>query len=121
MATFVSMMTWHRSMAAEADVRAAIDKQELLLWGMGMHSIMFVSDRPGESAAVLVSACKDHAGAALIAEKLVGEALVRVDSLRFDEPTGVPVWMADPAVPPPTHRRASRRRKAAAVDHRLAA
>jgi hypothetical protein len=121
MATFVSMMTWHRSMAGEADVRAAINEQEFLLWGMGMHSIIFVSDRPGESAAVLVSACKDHAGAALIAEKLVGEALVRVDSLRFDEPTGVPAWMAETEAPRPPQRRAGRRRKSATEDRPLAA
>jgi hypothetical protein len=121
MATFVSMMTWHRSMAGEAEVRAEIDRQELLLWGMGLHSVIFVSDRPGESAAVLVSACKDHAGAALIAEKLVGAALVRVDSLRFDEPSGVPAWMAETPAPKPPQRRSGRRRRPAAEDRRLAA
>jgi hypothetical protein len=120
MATFVSMMTWHRSMAGEAEIRARIDAHELSLWCMGMHSIMFVSDEPGESAAVLVSTCKDHAGAALIAEKLLGDALMRVDSLRFDEPTGVPVWMGRPEAPEPP-RRATRRRKPAMQPAKLAA
>ena len=111
MTTFVSMMTWRHSMVGEADIRARIDAYELSLWCMGMHSIIFISDHPGESSAVLVSSCADHAAAALIAEKLLGEALVRVDSLRFDEPSGLPAWMVEPTSPQPPRRRATRRRR----------
>jgi hypothetical protein len=112
MGTFVSMMTWRRSMASEDDIRARIDRSELSLWCMGMHSIIFVSDDPGGSAAVLISTVEDHAAAALIAEKLLGDALVRVDSLRFDETTGVPTWLRAVPLPPAPPRRAARRRKA---------
>jgi hypothetical protein len=96
---------------SEADVRAAIDRDELRLWGLGMHSIIFISDKPGECAAVIVGTCADHAAAAAIAEAILGEALVRVDTLRFDEPTGVPAWMSSRSASAPPRPRASRRRR----------
>jgi hypothetical protein len=119
MATFVSMVTWHRSMAGEADIREQIDSEEVRLYGMGMHSIVFVSDLPGESAAVVVSNCRDHAGAAAIAEVILGDALIRVDSLRFDEPAGRPAWLASvpeyrPEQPRPPRRRREREQALAA-------
>lgn len=110
------MMTWHRSMAGEAAIRARIDAEEVRLWGLGMHSIIFVSDEPGESAAVLVSRCEDHVAAAVIAEAIVGEALIRVDSLRFDEPEGRPAWLVAPAPSPrPARKQRRRRREPAAI------
>lgn len=115
MATFVSMMTWHRSMAGEAAIRARIDAEEVRLWGLGMHSIIFVSDEPGESAAVLVSRCEDHVAAAVIAEAIVGEALVRVDSMRFDEPGERPAWLVAPAPRPRPAGRQRKRREPAAM------
>lgn len=118
MATFVSMVTWHRCMGGEADIREHIDREEIRLYGLGMHAITFVSDQPGECAAVVVSNCADHAAAAGIAEVLLGEALIRVDSLRFDEPAGRPAWLALTA-PPKPHRRPSRARRER--DHALAA
>jgi hypothetical protein len=116
MATFVSMVTWHRCMAGEADIREHIDREEIRLYGLGMHAVTFVSDLPGECAAVVVSNCEDHAAAAEIAEVLLGEALIRVDSLRFDEPAGRPAWLAVPDAPA-RQRRAPRRRR----EHAMAA
>ena len=37
MATFVSMVTWHRGMLGEAEIRARIDGDEVRLFGMGLH------------------------------------------------------------------------------------
>lgn len=102
-------------MAGGDAIRARIDEEEVRLWGLGMHSIIFVSDEPGESAAVLVSRCKDHVAAAVIAEAIVGEALVRVDSLRFDEPEGRPAWLVATAPSPRPARKQRRRREPAAM------
>jgi hypothetical protein len=118
MATFVSMVTWHRCMAGEADIREHIDREEIRLYGLGMHAITFVSDLPGECAAVVVSNCADHAAAAGIAEVLLGEALIRVDSWRFDEPAGRPAWLAVPDTPARRRRTPRTRRER---EHALAA
>jgi hypothetical protein len=99
-------------------VRASIDNQEIHLWAMGMHSITFVSDDPGDSAAVVISRCADHAVAARIAETILGEALVRVDTLRFDEPRDIPAWLsksgAQPRLPHPRRQRREREQALAA-------
>jgi len=87
-------------MMGETEIRAAIDRRELQLWALGMHSIAFVSDDPGDCAAVVLSHCSDHAAAATIAETILGEALVRVDTMRFDEPRGTPAWLAAPVSGP---------------------
>lgn len=104
-------------MMGEAEIRAAIDRHEVKLWALGMHSITFVSGEPGDSAAVVISRCADHAVAARIAETILGEALVRVDTLRFDEPQGVPAWLSkrDVARPHLPHPRRQRREREQAL------
>ncbi|MBI5288866.1 MAG: hypothetical protein HY873_07830 [Chloroflexi bacterium] len=96
-------------MTGEAEIRGTIDRHELQLWALGMHSITFVSDDPGDCAAVVLSHCSDHAAAATIADTLLGEALVRVDTMRFDEARGTPAWLAAPVsgprLPHPPRRR----------------
>lgn len=103
MATFVSMMTWHRNLATVADIDARIDREELRLVSMGMHAIIFVPEDAGPNAAVLVSRCADHAAAATIARRVIGDALIRVDSLRFDDPQARPAWLVG-GVPSPRPR-----------------
>jgi hypothetical protein len=93
MATFVSMVTWHRSMLGEAEIRARIEGDEVRLFALGMHAIIFASDEPGEASAVVVSRCPDHVAAATIAEAILGDALIRVDSMRFDDPLERPAWL----------------------------
>jgi hypothetical protein len=109
LATFVSVITWHRSLACEQSIRARIDSEELRLWALGMHSIIFIADEPGDSAAVLVSRCADHAAAATIAEHILGEALIRIDALRFDDPATRPAWLTPAAKAPRPARRTRRR------------
>jgi len=105
-------------MMGEAEIRDTIDRQELRLWALGMHSITFISDDPGECGAVVVSNCADHAVAARIAETILGEALVRVDTLRFDEPRGTPSWLSkrvsEPRLPHPPRRQREREQALAA-------
>jgi hypothetical protein len=113
MATFVSLVTWHRSILGEVDIRRQIDEIEPRLFGLGMHAIVFASDEPGDASAVVVSRCRDHAAAAQIAEAILGDALIRVDSLRFDDPQERPAWL----VARPPRRTKGRRHR----EQRLAA
>ena len=99
MGTFVSMMTWCRGFANEASVRAAIDREELQLWAVGLRSVIFLPDERDGCSAVMVSSCADHAAAARIAGRLLGDDLLRVDSLRFDEPSRAPAWMRKRGLP----------------------
>jgi hypothetical protein len=95
MATFVSMLNWGAEDApSQAEVRAAIDRDQLRLWAMGMHSIIFLPQE--EPAAVMVSTCDGYADAAKIAGTFLGDELLRIDSMRVDEEAPIPSWLSQP-------------------------
>lgn len=110
MPTYVSMVNWSTvppSAAAKGAADIAAVRRTLALRARdlrrdGLHSLAFLPDE-GECAAVMVSTCRDADTVVLLATRIHPTAMVRVESMQFDDDPGVPSWVVRESTPPPAH------------------
>ena len=103
MPTYVSMLNWSGSRQPyEADIRRSLAARSGMLRRHGLHSLAFLPDE-GDCAAVMVSTCDDVHDVMRLAASIHPAAIVRVESMQFDEDPGVPAWVVRASVPPPAH------------------
>ena len=109
MPTYVSMLNWSGSRQPyEADIRRSLETRAGMLRRHGLHSLAFLPDE-GDCAAVMVSTCADLHDVMRLAAAIHPAAIVRVESMQFDEDPGVPARVVRASVPPPAHDHASTR------------
>ena len=109
MPTYVSMINWSGSRQPyEADIRRSLETRSRMLRKHGLHSLAFLPDE-GDCAAVMVSTCADVHDVMRLAAAIHPAAIVRVESMQFDEEPGVPARVVRAPVPPPAHDYATAR------------
>jgi hypothetical protein len=97
------MVNWSASpQPRSADIRCALDLRSPELRDAGLHSIAFLPDE-GACAAVMVSTCRDTDAVVRLATRIQPAAMVRVESMQFDDDPGVPSWVVRESTPPPAH------------------
>jgi hypothetical protein len=83
------------------DVKRAIALRSPHLRRRGMHSLAFLPDE-GACTGIMVSTCTDEREATRIAASIMPDAIVRVESMLFEDEPRVPSWIArDASIPPP--------------------
>lgn len=101
MPTYVSIVNWSGCTQPRiADVRAAIERDEVTLRLRGMHSLAFLPDE-GDCTGIMVATCPDTPEVEWLAASILPEADVRVESMIFEDEPGVPAWITREVVPPP--------------------
>ena len=94
------MVNWSGSpQPSIARIRAAVDERSPFLRMRGLHSVAFLPDE-GECAAVMISTCRDAAGAQRIAAEIDPASDVRVETMLFDDDPGTPAWLHHECEPP---------------------
>ncbi|HZP56909.1 MAG TPA: hypothetical protein VFC53_05070 [Dehalococcoidia bacterium] len=110
MPTFVAIVNWDGDAAdLRKRVARAAEARAAKLGPLGLHSLMLLPDDPG-CAAVMVARAADEAGVRAIASEVVPDAVVSVETMRFDEGPSTPIWSA-PGIPSPPGRASDYRRK----------
>jgi hypothetical protein len=103
MPTYVSMVNWTASPQPDAAaVRRSFALRLRELRGAGLHSLAFLPDE-GACAAVMVSTCRDADAVVRLATRIDPKAMVRVETMQFDDDPGVPSWIVRESTPPPAH------------------
>ena len=102
MGTYVSMLNWTGEPQPQpADVRVAVRRHNTRLQTRGMHSLAFLPDE-GECAAVMVCSASDEEAVAELAYSILPHALLRIDTMRFDDdPPDESHGMGETECPPP--------------------
>jgi hypothetical protein len=102
MGTYVSMLTWTGTpQPRPSDVRVAVRRRSEQLHTRGLHSLAFLPDE-GECAAVMVSNAPDEESVAELAYSILPRAILRIESMRFDDgPSGESHGMGEVVCPPP--------------------
>ena len=85
MGTYVSMLNWTgEPQPRPGDVRVAVRRHNARLQIRGMHSLAFLPDE-GECAAVMICSASDEEAVAELAYSILPHALLRIDTMRFDD------------------------------------
>jgi hypothetical protein len=85
MGTYVSMLNWTGEPQPQpADVRVALRRRRSQLQIRGLHSVAFLPDE-GECAAVMICSASDEDAVAELAYSILPHALLRIDTMRFDD------------------------------------
>jgi hypothetical protein len=85
MGTYVSMLNWSGEPQPQpADVRVAVRRRREQLQTRGMHSLAFLPDE-GECAAVMICSASDEDAVAELAYSILPHALLRIETMRFDD------------------------------------
>ena len=100
MPTYISMLNWSGDPQPQIeDVRRAIALNSPALKRRGLHSVAFLPDE-GACSAVMVATVDNPASITSIATSLLPRAVVRIESMRFDDESGTRE-PARAALPPP--------------------
>jgi hypothetical protein len=102
MGTYVSMLTWSGDpQPRPSDVRSAVRRQGEQLRTRGMHSLAFLPDE-GDCAAVMISSAFDDEAVADLAYSILPTAILRIETMRFDDgPSGESHGQGEVVSPPP--------------------
>ncbi len=102
MGTYVSMLNWTgEPQPTPADVRAAVRRRGDQLYTRGMHSLAFLPDE-GACAAVMVASADDEDAVSELAYSILPHAILRIETMRFDDgPSGESHGLGEVVCPPP--------------------
>lgn len=101
MSTFVSMLTWTGTpQPRPADVRGILRRRGEQLRIRGLHSLAFLPDE-GDCAAVMVSGASDEDAVADLAYSILPQAILRIETMRFDDGPSDEHGMGEVVSPPP--------------------
>jgi len=102
MGTYVSMLNWTGEPPPRpADVRVAVKRRVAQLHTRGMHSLAFLPDE-GACAAVMVCSAPDEDSVAELAYSILPHAILRIETMRFDDdPSDESHGMGEVVCPPP--------------------
>jgi hypothetical protein len=99
--TYVSMLTWTgEPQPTPSDVRLAVRRRGDQLHTRGMHSLAFLPDE-GACAAVMVSSAADEDAVAELAYSILPHAILRIETMRFDDGPGESHGLGEVVCPPP--------------------
>ena len=102
MGTYVSMLSWSgEPQPRPADVRWAIKRRGEQLRTRGMHSVAFLPDE-GDCAAVMIATTSDEEAVAELAYSILPNAILHIETMRFDDgPSGESDGQGEVVSPPP--------------------
>ncbi|MBI5289670.1 MAG: hypothetical protein HY873_11925 [Chloroflexi bacterium] len=102
MGTYVSMLNWSgEPQPAPSDVRIAVKRRADQLHTRGMHSLAFLPDE-GACAAVMVCSAPDDDSVAELAYSILPHAILRIETMRFDDDSsGESHGLGEVVFPPP--------------------
>ena len=106
MPTYISMLNWSGEPQPQIEeVRSAIALHSPALKRRGLHSVAFLPDE-GACCAVMVATVDNPAAITSIATSILPKAIVRIESMRFDDDSGTrePARRALPPPPRNFHR-----------------
>jgi len=88
MGTYVSMLTWAGApQPRPSDVRNAVRRRSQQLHTRGLRSLVFLPDE-GDCAAVMVCGAPDEEAVAELAYSILPRAILRVETMKFDDGPG---------------------------------